>query len=173
MSCSNCGSDLLYKFCVYCRNIQKCECSNIYTHGSSCSSCFTFSSKVTELTNDRDIISSCDNFNVDDMRLTGKVFDEMYNLINNNDINEAINKMNLHTKKINIVVKSLTGKSIKLSILKRINIIYPIMEMILNSEGIPVDQQRIISCGYQYKYTNTYNFYNEMILHLVLKLRGD
>lgn len=174
MNCSNCGSDLLYKFCVYCKDIQKCECGNIYTHGSACSSCNIFYSKVIELTNNRDIISSCDNFNINDMISSGRIFDEiLYDLIINDDIDEAINKMNLHTKKINIIIKSLTGKSIKLSILERLNIIYPIMKMIQNCEGIPVNQQRIISGGHQYKYTNIYNFYNEMILHLVLQLRGD
>ena len=75
---------------------------------------------------------------------------------------------------INIVVKTLTGKTLKLTVDSEEHVEY--LKLRVNEkEGIPVDQQRIIFDGIQLEDNQILSHYkikNESTLHLVLRLRG-
>ena len=78
------------------------------------------------------------------------------------------------TKHYTIYVKTLTGKTIVLSIMHSYTI-RQIKQMIQDKEGIPPDQQRIIYVGKQledYRTAKDYGFYSECMVHLILRLRG-
>ncbi|PVH97476.1 kinase-like protein [Periconia macrospinosa] len=77
-------------------------------------------------------------------------------------------------KELFIYVKTLTGKTLELY-LEQPKTIFDILEAIYVKEGIPIDQQRLIFAGKQLELNRTimsYNIYNGVTLHLVLRLRG-
>ena len=78
------------------------------------------------------------------------------------------------TKSYQIFIKTLTGKTITINVLKQTTIV-DIKNQIQNKIGIPSEEQRLIFSGKQLEDNNTldnYNINKENTINLILRLRG-
>ena len=77
-------------------------------------------------------------------------------------------------KGMQLFIKSLTGATISLNV-EGSTTVKEVMEMIQNTEKIPVDAQRLIWCGKQLEKQRTlsdYNIQKESTVHLIQRLSG-
>jgi len=82
-------------------------------------------------------------------------------------------KTRIQLKNISIIVKLITGKTIKVKTLKATDTVMNLKTKIYEMEGIPVDQSRLIFAGCQledYKNLSDYNILSESTIYLVLPL---
>ena len=79
------------------------------------------------------------------------------------------------TRRMKIYIQTLTGKTLQLNV-RPSNTIMELKELIQEKEGIPPDQQRLITKGMQLEEDShtlsQYNIQRESTLVLVLKLSG-
>lgn len=180
--CVVCNVKSSVNICRECSNheLTKCDCGYIITKNSvRCRICNIFSVKCANLKDDSDTYECIYNYHHDYLSNSAQLFEKIYSnlkddkfiLVDNCDI------LTKYLKKINLGVRTLTGKVIPLVLDNQASNIYLIKCMIREKDGIPCIQQRLISRGRQLEDNRSLKEYNDwydgVIINLVLRMRGD
>jgi hypothetical protein len=125
-------------------------------------------SKLPEYDQLRKIYLSVLNKYQDNIKLFRDIQDKWYQIV------EIYKKADMISKKMQIFIKTLTGKTITI-VIKDNDLTNALFEQIEEREGIPQDAMRLIWAGKQLerdRYISEYDIQKESTIHLVSRLRG-
>lgn len=191
MECIICVKDAKYKedyyLCDRCTKkwIFRCtRCKNLfYNSGKLCNSCLNFDFQVENLEINKKYIHECNNGYMNNLQLSRYTFNKIYKSLLNKDklTTNYLNVFNKYLQKMNVYVKTITGKIIHFTLDKFYKNIFLLKFLVHESENVSIHQIRLIHNGKLLEddkilddYDVTQNDYADGILiYCILKLSGD